>query len=140
MSVSPKAAKGTLVKIGDGASSEAFTTIAGVQDVDGPDLSGTDEYDATHHSSTGKEYVQGLKDAGELSFPLVYDSDDTQQAALQAAGVADTLTNFQILLPDTGATLLAFAGRVKSFKFNAPVEGVLTANVTVRISGSITIS
>ena len=138
MSVQPRAGKGTQLKIGDGAEPEVFNVIPGVQDIDGPDLAGTDEYDATHHESAAKEYVQGLKDAGEFSFPLVYDSDDTQQAILMAAAESDVLKNFQMVLTDRGNTQLDFAARVKGFKFNAPVENILTVSVTLRITGVIT--
>ncbi len=52
MAITPKSAFGTVIKIGDGATSEAFTTILGVRNVQGPGRD-MEIIDATSHSSSG---------------------------------------------------------------------------------------
>ena len=67
---------GTLIKRGDGASPEVFTTIAQVGDIDGPKLkAGT--YDVTTHDNTlagYKDFITGLKDGQEIKCKLFFDA------------------------------------------------------------------
>lgn len=60
-------AKGVLVRKGDGASPENFTTIAEVHDVVGPNSSRT-KIDVTNQDSTSgtREKILGLRDPGEV--------------------------------------------------------------------------
>ena len=65
---------GTLLKIGDGADPEVFTTIAEVLDISGPGLS-LDTEETTNHSSPGgwEEYVGTILRSGEVTFGINYD-------------------------------------------------------------------
>jgi hypothetical protein len=132
---------GTLLKIGDGASpTEAFTTIAEVRDISGPSIAvGTEE--VTSHDSAGwREYIPTLLEGGEVTFDLNFNAAATQgfTGGLYDDMIDKTLRNFQILLPTTTAKTGAFKAYVTGFELSAPVEGVLTASVTLMISGSIT--
>ena len=49
-----------------------------------------------------------------------------------------TLRNFEILFPDTGATLAKFAAYVANIQPTAPVANALELNVTLRITGPVT--
>ncbi len=135
---------GTLLKIGDGGDPENFTTIAEVQDIKPPSLElGTEE--VTHHGSPGgwKEYVATLLDAGEVSFSLNFIPSDATQGystGLIADMVNKTLRNFQLVFPDTGSTTWSFAAFVTGFEPDAPVEGKLSADVTLKISGQPTLA
>ena len=132
------AAKGTLLKKGDGASPEAFATVAQIfGGPDGPSLS-QDELDVTDHSSPSgfREFIGGLKDAGEISGELHYDSANATHNA--TAGLIKelkdgTVKNYQILFPD--ASTVTFAALVTAFEMAAPVDGKLTASFTLKISG-----
>ena len=52
--------------------------IAGVRDISGPGLS-ADTIDVTTHDSPGavREFIKSLIDAGEISFDLAWDPEDT---------------------------------------------------------------
>ena len=69
---------GTLLKMGDGGSPEAFTTIAEVLDITGPQLeAGTEE--VTNQDSAGwREYIVTLLSGGEVSFDVNWFNDVTQ--------------------------------------------------------------
>lgn len=132
---------GTLLKIGDGASpTEVFTTIAEVKDISGPSVAlGTEE--VTSHDSGGwREFVPTLLEGGEVTFDLNFNAGNTQgfSGGLYDDMIDKTRRNFKIVLPTTTSKTGSFAAYVTGFELAAPVEGVLTASVTLMISGSIT--
>ncbi len=66
---------GTQLKRGDGATpTEAFTTIANVTSISGPERT-RETIDVTSHDSPDgwMEFVGGLKDGGEISVDINYD-------------------------------------------------------------------
>lgn len=137
-------ATGTQIKIGDGGSPETFTAIGQVRDISGPSFElGTE--DASHHNSTWREYVPTLLDAGEVSFEIAFDPSDTTHYSNAAGSLYNALEtrvkrNFQLVLPDAGGMEIAFSAYVTSFELKEPVEGLLTADVTLKLTGSVTIT
>lgn len=136
---------GTLVKIGDGGGGgEVFTTIAELRDITGPNLAlGTEE--VTPQTATGgyREYVPTLLAGGEVTFDLNFvPTDNTQDfpAGLIKDMTDKTLRNFQIVWPDSGTTTWALSAYVTGFVPGAPVEGSLSASVTLLISGQPTLA
>jgi predicted secreted protein len=133
---------GTFLKIGDGASpTEVFTTIAEVRDISGPSIAvGTEE--VTSHDSGGwREHIPTIIEGGEVSFDLNFNAQATQgfsSGSLYDDMVDRTLRNFQIVLPTSTAKTGAFKAYVTGFELSAPVEGVLTASLTLMISGAVT--
>ncbi len=137
-------AHGTLLKIGDGEASETFTTIAEVTSISGPALV-TDAVDTTSHDSPSnhREFIGGLKDAGEVTFDINYiPTNPTHDATggLLADYVARTLRNFQLVFSDSGNTTWSFTAIVTGFESNEPVDAQLTASVTLRITGAPTLA
>lgn len=135
---------GTYLKIGDGATPEAFTTIAEVLDIAGPDLS-LDTEDATSHDSTGgwEEVIGTILRSGEVTFDVNYNpAGATHDAStgLIADMVARTRRNFQLVFPDSGNTTWAFTALVTSFAPAAPVAGVLRASLTLKPTGQPTLA
>lgn len=137
------AAFGTLFKMGDGATSEAFTTIAEVTNISGPKLA-LDMIEITNHSSPSawREYVASFLDMGEITLELNFiPTNATHQ--LSASGLAyhmvnRTKKNFQLVFPDTGSTTWSFSGYVSGFEINAPVDDKLGGSVTIRPTGGMT--
>ncbi len=136
---------GTQLQIGDGATpTEAFTTIAEVMDISGPGLQqGTVE--VTTHSSTNRyrEFLATLKDGGEVSFDINYlpaNGTHDPTTGLLKKYEDGTIANYQLIFPDTAATQWDFSGIVTGFEPSEPVDGALTASVTLKISGSPTLA
>lgn len=136
---------GTFLKIGNGGTpTETFTTIAEVRDISGPSFAvGTE--DVTNHDSNGwREHIPTIIEGGEVTFDINFVGGATQgfgSGSLYDDMIDKTKRNFQIVLPagvgssnDTGS----FAAYVTGFELSAPVEGVLTASVTLSITGSVT--
>jgi len=136
---------GTLLKIGDGATpTENFTTIANVMDISGPSLS-LRTAESTHQTSTGgwADYIGTIKDGGQVTFPILFDPVENTHdagAGLIKDMVDRTKRNFQIVFPDTANTTWTIPALVTGFEPGAPVDGNLTANVTLKVAGQPTLA
>ena len=134
---------GTLLKIGDGAGTEVFTTIAEVLDIDGPTLT-QDTVEVTSQTATAryKEYIVTLKDGGEVTFDVNYITDDSTHDASTGL-IKDyndgTLRNFQVIFSDSGTTTWAISAYIVNFGPTMPVNGALNASITLKVSGQPTL-
>lgn len=139
MPITPKSGFGTVLKIGNGASPEVFTSILGIRSIQGPTLD-MEIIDATSHSSPGafREKVASFKDPGNVTFDLIYDSTNAQHQALMDAYQARELTNFQQIMTDAGAEQYDYSAFVKQMSATAPIDDLLTYAVTLEISGEVT--
>lgn len=131
---------GTLLQMGDGAVPEVFTTVAEVQDIDGPD-SETGTHDVTHQTSPQaiREFIAGLTDPGGVTFPVNFLPDNAthdSSTGLIAAQRARTLKNFRLVWNQfTPGERCAFKALVTRVAPKSPVDGPLTADVSLKVSG-----
>ena len=112
--------------------------IAQVQDVSGPDLS-TDTDEITNHDSPDgvEEFIPTIKRTGEITFPLVFlpsDPSHDNDTGLLAAWADRSKDAYVLEYPD-GSTW-TFSAYVTGFSNSAPVDGHLSADVTLRPSGA----
>lgn len=132
---------GSLLKIGDGATpTEVFTTIGEVQDIDGVGIAVATEEVTSHDSSGWREFIPTLREIGEVTFTINYNNGATQgfTGGLYNDAVNRTKRNFQIVIPTTANKTGSFTAYVTSFKLGLPVEGVITAELSLQGTGSIT--
>lgn len=128
-----------LLKIGDGAGSETFTALAGINsktltinnsaiDVTTPDAS----------SPSGALFAASL--GGLKSVSLSADGvflDETAEARLNTVAMAaDSSANFEIVVPDFGTYAGAF--RVTSLEFGGETEGGVTFSASMESTGTVT--
>lgn len=116
-----------------------WTDIAHIRDMSGPGVSG-DTTDVTTHDSDSafREFLKTVIDPGELSFDLVYDPEDTEgQGKLEAESVARTFDDYRIVYNTTGAKTWQFKACVTQFEPSNPVEGEISASVSMKLSGII---
>lgn len=132
---------GCLLKRGDGASPEVFSTIAEVTGFSGPGEK-LDMIECTHMESPNsyKEYIPSLLDAGEISFDINFLPAHTTQTGLRSDMTGRTKRNFQIIWSDTGTTTYSFAGYITSFQPSAKINDKLSASVTIKVTSSITVA
>ncbi len=134
--------RGTLLKIGDGAEPEVFTAIAEVKDINGPGLT-TEFAEFTHQQSDGgyREYKPTFKSSGDVTFKCNFLPDDTTQGFETKGLLKDyedqTLRNFELLFPDSGATKAKFAAFVANIQPTSPIASALELNVTLRVTGPV---
>lgn len=119
----------------------ALTSIAQVSDISGPGMSADTEDVTTHDQATAwEENVVTILRSGEVSLSIVYDPNAATHAAtsgLLAKLQNKTPTQFRVVFP--GPYNWTFDGYASGFEPSAPVDGSLTADVTVKITGQPTL-
>ena len=118
--------------------SSVYTTIPEIKSFNGPGGSAS-VIDVTDLQSTAKEKRMGLQDEGQLQFTINYIPDNAVHQGLRADRSARTLRTFKITFTDTSPkTVWSFSAYVTNFAVSGAVDGVVEAQVTLEISGSIT--
>jgi len=130
---------GTQFKRGNGAATEAFTAIAEVNSITGPGLT-ADFIDVTSLDSTGgyKEYIRGFRDGGEVTLNMNFTlaGFNTMKDDFES----DDSVNYQIILADTGATTIEFAGFVTDLPLSITPDDKVTCDVTIKVTGQVSIT
>ena len=115
---------------------ESFVAIKGCKDLTLPSAS-TDEIDITTHDSDGKEFMDGDTDFGEVGFDINYDPDEPTHVFLQGLSMSKSRVNWQAIMTNIPTPQeWDFEGWVKTFTLTAPVSGVYTATVAIRVTGA----
>ena len=125
----------------DPAGGTSYVAIGQVKDITGPSQT-RDTIEVTDHDSGGwKEYIAGLRDGGELTFTIGYDNANAQHAALLTSMGSSVIPAWELTLNVTSGTAVwTFDGQVTGFTANTPVSGENTIDITVKISGSATLT
>lgn len=137
---------GTILAYGDGENVETFTKIGQMKDISGPNMS-RDTIDVTNHDSPGgyREFLASIRDGGEITFAVEYDPGDSthdQDTGLLYLFGLDVRTNFQLIFPvesDNGYWGYTFSGLVTVFFPKEPVDGSITADITIKVGGAVTL-
>lgn len=121
------------------------TTVAGVKSVSGPGLK-VDTEDVTSHDSPGgwEEVVATILRSGEIKVEIEYDPAGATHKN-EAGGLLYDLsqragTAYSIVFPVDPVVTWSFTAFVIGFEPNAPVDGALTATVTLKITGAPTLA
>lgn len=135
------AAKGALFQYESSTGPSVFTTVPCVGDFDMPVVGERDEIDITNHDSSGdyEETLLGVIRTPVIQIPITaWDGASTHHAAMVTRAQANTLTNFKVTTKDT--KVHTFAGYIKGVTTSNPVNGALSATLSVKISGAITVT
>lgn len=127
--MSAKAALGTKLKIGT-------NSIVDLTSIGGLELS-ADTIDVTTLDSDGyREFIQGIKDAGEISISGFFNpADTTGQRALYDAFDGGTTLTFSIVFPAALGAEWSFSGIVTGFSTGAELEDAISFEGTIKVSG-----
>lgn len=118
-----------------------FVDIAELGDVTPPELS-RNEFDATTQAEDIDSYVLGVLRRGAVTFPMNFIPSNATHDHLTGLynGIIDkTMDGWQFAHADSGFAMIA-SGQVQKVTVKAPVDGKLSADVTVRLSGGFTIN
>ena len=127
--------KDLLLKRGDGASPESFTTIAGLRSTS---ISLNDEtVDVTNKDSSNARTLLGGAGVNSVSVTGsgVF-TDQPSEQALRTAFADGTLDNYQIIIPDLGSYTGAF--QITSLEYSGEFNGEVTYSVSLESGGAIT--
>jgi len=96
--------------------------------------------DVTHLGSTGgySEKIPALRDAGTIQAPMNFTRETYD--LMNADFESDVAQNYEIVLPDVENTTFEFQGYVSSLGLGIPTDDKITANVTITITGTITVN
>jgi hypothetical protein len=129
--------QGVQLQRGDGGGPEVFTLVGQITSIDGPSGSAA-VIDVTTLDSTAREKRMGLPDEGQVTLEVIYDPANVQQEGLRSDRAARTLRNFQVVLTDLGSTTFSFSAFVLEFSRALSVDAVVTASITLEITGAET--
>lgn len=128
---------GSQFQRGDGGTPEVFTTVAGVNAINGLDLSRNTDDTTAHDSPDGwSEFIGTLKDAGEVSLDVNYRPQDHD---VFAADLDDNAPRtYRIVVPTSPSVTWTFKAVMTGFAFGLPVDGKATGTLKYKISGKPT--
>lgn len=132
-----KLSNGTLLKHGDGASPEVFTTVPEVTKLSGPDVK-FDMLDVSSHDSASlfREYIPGFSDGDDITADIHWRPSNTVHIAVRTDNYAATLRNFKVVFPDTPSNTVTMAGYVQSLQPKADVGTAMMAAIKYKITGA----
>jgi TP901-1 family phage major tail protein len=128
--------KDLLIKIGDGAPSEVFTTVAGLRatglafNAQTIDVTNADSADQWRELLAGG----GVKSATVTGSGVFKDA--ASDAALRTAFFAQTTGNFQLLIPSFGTVTGPF--KIVSLQYDGPFDGELKISLSLSSAGALT--
>jgi predicted secreted protein len=116
------------------------TAYAQIVSLSGPGMS-LDMIDVTSHDSTAawEEVVGGILRSGEMTMEIVYDPANATHADLVDDIEARTAIVFTIEFSDAATTEWTFSGFVSGFETDMAHDGALTATVTIKPTGDLTL-
>lgn len=125
-------------------SADSYTEIAELTNIGLPEVS-FDVLPATHTGTPSgwKEFVAGMKNPGELVIEghfLPAQATHGYDTGLLLDFHNKTLRNFKVDLADAGDSEVYFAAFVSKVKVNLPLEGKITFQATLSISGVVDLS
>ena len=137
-------AYGSQFKLGDGASTEVFTAVAEVQDIDGPSMT-RDSIEVTNQDSADgwKEYIPSWRDGDTVTITANWLPNDSTQD--DATGMFSHFEdndnhNYQIVTPTAIGVTVAFSGHIVNFPLRMPLTEQGQVEFQIKISGAVTIS
>lgn len=124
----------TFTRSDDATSGGTFATIGNVIMI-GPPNATRETPEATHLESTERwrEYIGGMKDAGEVTAELDLDPNDATLASLYTDLNTDTAGYYKITFPDS--TAWGFSAFITSIAPGEVSDQKMTVALTFRVTG-----
>lgn len=128
---------GTKFQTGNGASPEVFTDLAFVTSITPPGMS-RDSIDSSHMQSPDewRQFIAGMKDAGEVTLELNFKPGGTAILALMAEknlSSANATKTRRITFPD--ASYFEFEAFLTNIEPEAPLDDKMVLSATFKVSG-----
>lgn len=119
----------------DGTYSSAISNVGSIS---GPTAS-SEFIDVTNQGSASKyrEFIAGVIDPGELTFPVNYDPAAADHQLFHSYLESQVVYFWKLTFSDSASTTCIFPGVVTGCEVSAPVDGAITMNVTIKVTGDI---
>ncbi|ULQ45872.1 phage tail tube protein [Flagellatimonas centrodinii] len=118
-----------------------YAEIARVTEINPPSLS-RETSDVTHLKSTDryKEFIGAMRDAGEVSFTLIYNPANTTHQSLMTDYEANAAVDYRITFSDDDTWQWSFKGFVTGLETPITMEDKVTQSITIKITGKPTLA
>lgn len=130
---------GTAYVSGGSGTANTYTAIGNAKTFSGLDGQAS-EMDISNFASTGKEFLLGLYDGGQLQVDLDIDNSDAGQQAARTALQGSTKKAFKVILPAGTTPNVSFNAFVRKFTMTGGVDKPLAGQMVLRISGGYSLS
>jgi hypothetical protein len=141
MSVNQKSGHGTLVAV-QLTPGGTFVDVAEQGDITLPEIM-RNEFDATTQNEDIDAYVLGVLRRGSFSIPLNWIPDNNTHdhiTGVYKLMIDNTMTGWRVTFPQVTPSLVwIMSGQVQSLKPTAPVDGKLSSDMALRLSGLMSI-
>jgi predicted secreted protein len=133
---------GSVIEIVSDSSPDLYVALAEVKSITPPSID-VDQVEVTHMQSPNRfrEYISGLLDGGEASFEMNFipgsTSDDRLFELLNLPTGVSRRRACRISYPN-GVTW-SFNAEVTGYEPDVPFDDAMTATVTLKVTGSITV-
>lgn len=118
------------------ATTTGTAEIGQIRSISGPGVSANDIDTTTLDSSSNyRTFVGGLLDPGEVTFATVYDSTSLMHSRLCYYMGQRSSKTFTVYHGSTSADTDAFVAYVKACSREIPMDDVITADFTLKVSG-----
>jgi len=134
MTTAAKSAFGTTLKKGEVA-------IAELTSIGGPTIS-ADTLDVTSHDSPDgyREFLQGLRDAGEISIEGNFIPGNAGQKALKTDMDDGSSDSYTVTFPTAMGTTWEFSAIITAFETSAPFDDKASFTATLKITGKASLN
>jgi hypothetical protein len=129
----------TVLKRGDGASPEQFSTVPQITSID-PVGFQRSLIDVTNLSSSQREYKLALKDGQEINVELQYDPGEATHTGFRDDNENGTARNIQIVFPTSPEETWTGAVLVMNWTIGAQIDNVIPLRLTLKPTGAFTIT
>lgn len=112
------------------------TNIGQIQNISGPGVTFNDvDTTCMDSSSNYRTFIPGLGDPGELTFTVAYSSTQTPHKRLAYYMGQRSNKTFTVYLNSSAGTATAMNAYVKGMSREIPLDGLITADLTLKLSG-----
>ena len=135
---------GILLKRGNGASPQVYTSLAEITSLTPPGFS-RNEIEVSNHNEGTEAKILGILRHGQVSGTCNWLPDNATQNSSPAGMMADIVGNteasWQIAFPPSGLPTFTFNARVQNFSpTEQPVDGALQMNFALTLSSTVTVA
>ncbi|HEY0267019.1 MAG TPA: phage major tail protein, TP901-1 family [Rhizomicrobium sp.] len=124
-----------LIKMGDGASPEAFTSVAGLRATTLAFNSAIVDVTNADSADMWRELLAGGVKSATVSGSGVF-KDAASDAALRSAFFAMATGNFQIVIPSFGTVTGPF--KITALQYDGPYDGEVKLSLSLASAGALT--
>lgn len=110
---------------------DTFKDLAEILDFDGASLSKeTNEVTSHNQNDKWRRFISSLRDGGEISFDVNF-APERDKFKIDKSKI----DLFRIIFPDDDNTQWRLEGTMTGLNPSNPVEGVMTASITIKVTG-----